>query len=91
MRVLEELVDRFLSARGIGVGTMLRTREWIPVVSRVRVTLLADAHLDEPITSAFTVDDILRRSAFDGEMECYVQRGTERVLLATARILHGSR
>jgi acyl-CoA thioesterase FadM len=89
VRALEEVVDRFLADRGISVGRLLRERGWIPVVSRARVQMLAAAHMEEVVHTTFTVDDILRGTMFDGQMDCYVERDGDRVRVATARILHG--
>lgn len=88
-RVLEESVDRFLADRGISVGRMLAQRGWIPVVSRVRVQMLAAASMEETVHTTFVVDDVLRATMFDGRMDCYVERDGQRVHTATARILHG--
>jgi len=89
VRALEEVVDRFLADRGVSVGLMLRERGWIPVVSRARVRLLAAAHMEEVVHTTFAVDDVVRRTVFDGRMDCYVERDGRRVLTAQARILHG--
>jgi len=89
VRALEEVVDRFLADRGISVGRLLAERSWIPVVSRVRVQMLADAFLDETILTTFVVEEVFKRAAFDGRMDCYVHRGERLVRTATARILHG--
>ncbi|MEV6304171.1 thioesterase [Actinoplanes sp. NPDC051861] len=89
VRALEEVVDRFLDARGISVGRMLTERSWIPVVSRARVQLIGAAHMEETVHTVFTVLDVLRGVMFDGRMDCWVRRGDELVPVATARILHG--
>lgn len=89
VRALEEVVDRALADRGMSVAAMLTGRGWIPVVSRVRVTLLADAHMEEVVHTTFTVTDVLKGTTFDGRMDCYVPRGHQLVHVATARILHG--
>jgi len=89
VRSLEEVVDRFLADRGISVGRMLAERGWIPVVSRARVTLLADAAMEEVIHTAFTVDHVLKGVGYEATMDCFVHRGAELVHVATARILHG--
>ncbi len=89
VRALEEVVDRFLADRGLAVGALLTERGWIPVVSRVRVTLLADAHMEEIIHTTFTVTDVIKGTMFDGRMDCWVRRGRELVRVATATILHG--
>jgi acyl-CoA thioesterase FadM len=89
VRCLEEVVDRFLDDRGLAVGRMLAQRSWIPVVSRARVRMLAPAHMEEIIHTTFRVTDVLRSIMFDGQMDCYVQRGHTLVHVATATILHG--
>jgi acyl-CoA thioesterase FadM len=86
---LEEVVDRFLADRGLSIGRLLAERAWIPVVSRARVQLLAAAHMEETIHTVFAVDDVLKRSAYDARMDCYVRRGDVLVRCATGRILHG--
>ncbi len=91
VQVLEEAVDRFLADRGLSVPRLLAERAWIPVVSRARVRLIADAHMDEEIRTTFTVLDVVKDRAFDGRMDSYVvgpgQAAPRHV--ATARILHG--
>jgi len=89
LRALEEVVDRFLVDRGISVRRMLDERGWIPVVSRARVQLVADAHMEETIHTTFVVEDVLKGIAYDARMDCYVRRGEMMVHTATARILHG--
>ncbi|MCT9933139.1 hypothetical protein N5079_23295 [Planotetraspora sp. A-T 1434] len=89
-RTLEDTVDRFLYDRGIGVGRLLAERGWIPVVSRSRITMLADAHLDDTMTVTFSAGDIIGGVTFDGRMDCYAQRGDDPPRhVATATILHG--
>lgn len=89
VRALEEVVDRFLADRGLSVGTVLSERGWIPVVSRVRVRLLADAHMEEDVHVTFAVTDVLKDVTWEGRMDCHVRRHDELVPVATARILHG--
>jgi len=89
IQALEEVVDRFLADRGISVGRMLAERGWIPIVSRARIQLVADAHMEETIHTTFVVEEVLKRTAYDARMDCYVQRGDTIVHTATARILHG--
>jgi len=89
VRVLEEVVDRFLGDRGISITRMLREYKWIPVVSRVRVTMLAEAYMDEKVCTTFVVQDVMKGFTYDGRMDCYARRGNTLVHTATARILHG--
>ncbi len=89
VRALEEVVDRFLVDRGLGIQRMLAERALIPVVSRVRVQVLASARMDDTMHTTFAVNEVLKEKAFDGQMDCYVERGDTLVHVATARILHG--
>jgi acyl-CoA thioesterase FadM len=89
VRALEDVVERFLADRGISVGRLLAERGWIPVVSRVRVRMLADAHLEETVHVTFAVQDVLRSLSWEARMDCHVRRGDRLVPVATARILHG--
>lgn len=86
---LEEMVDRFLADRGLSVPRLLAERGWIPVVSRARVRLLADAFMDEDVRTTFTVTDIVKNRAFDGRMDSYVIGPDQPRHVATAQILHG--
>lgn len=89
VRALEEVVDRYLADRGLSVGTLLRQRAWIPVVSRARIRLLADAHMEEDVHTTFTVTDVLRDALWEGRMDCHVHRDSTPLRVATASIQHG--
>jgi acyl-CoA thioesterase FadM len=92
VQALEEVVDRFLADRGLSVPRLLAERGWIPVVSRARVRLLADAHLDEQVRTTFAVAEIVKDRGFDGRMDSYVadpEHPDRPRHVATARILHG--
>jgi acyl-CoA thioesterase FadM len=86
---VEEVVDRFLEAKDLAIPRLLREKSWIPVVSRARVQSLAAAHMGEQIHSTFRVTGLLKRSAFEGEMDCYVLRGEHLLRVASAHIIHG--
>ncbi|MFJ6194951.1 thioesterase [Micromonospora sp. NPDC092111] len=89
VRDLEEVVHRYLAARGISIRRMLTERNWIPAVTRSQVRLLADAHLEEELHTVFTVDDIVKDIMFTGRMDCYVVRDGRIVHTATGSITHG--
>jgi acyl-CoA thioesterase FadM len=89
VRVLEEVVDRYLADRGISIPRMMRERGWIPVVSRARIRVLADALLDETVHTTFTVTDVLKDVTYDATMDCYVVRDGRLLKVATATIMHG--
>jgi acyl-CoA thioesterase FadM len=86
---MEEVVDRFLHDRGLGVGKLLDERGWIPVVSRARVRLLADAHMEETVHTVFTVQDFLKDISYTATVDHYVRRGDQLVHIATGTIMHG--
>ncbi len=89
IRALEEVVDRFLAERGISVARMLADYGWIPVVSRARLEMLADAYMEETIHTVFRVEEITKRLTYTARMDCFVQRDNMLVHTATAAIVHG--
>lgn len=89
LRLLEEVVDLFLADRGISIRTMLQTRQWIPVVPSVGVEILADALMEEPIYTVYTVEHIYKDVTYTATMDCYVVRDGGLVHTATGRITHG--
>src|SRR5262249_1937620 len=89
VRLLEEVVERFLADRGISVGRLLTERSWIPVVSRARVRVTGAAHIEEAVHTWCTRTDVRRGVMFEGGMACFVRRADELVPVATAQILHG--
>ena len=88
VRALEDVVDRFLADRELSIGTMLSSRGWIPVVSRARVSIIADAVLEETLYTVFTVTDVFKRVSFDARVDWYAERDGARVHTATGQILH---
>jgi acyl-CoA thioesterase FadM len=89
LRLLEEVVDRFLADRGVSIRTMLEGRRWIPIVTNARVEMLREALMEEDIYTVFTVEKIFKRFTYTGRMDCYVVRGGELLRTAAGRITHG--
>lgn len=89
VRAMEEVVDRFLEDRGISIRTMLVERGWIPVVSRARVHMLADALMEETLHTVFTVQEILKDVMYTATFDTYVHRDGRLVHTATGSIMHG--
>jgi acyl-CoA thioesterase FadM len=89
LRLLEEVVDLFLAERRISIRTMLQTRQWIPVVPSARVQILADAFMEEPIYTVYTVENVYKDVTYTARMDCYVVRDGGLVHTATGRITHG--
>lgn len=88
VRVMEEVVDLFLADRGISIQTLLRTRDWIPVVAEAKVELLRDAYMEETLYTVFTVEEVFKRMRFTARMDCYVPRDGGLVRTATGRVTH---
>jgi acyl-CoA thioesterase FadM len=89
VKLLEEAVDRYLEHVGLPITGLLEHRDWIPVVSRARVDLHADAFMGEELLITFAVDDVIKDSLFTARMECRVLRGDRLVHIASATIMHG--
>lgn len=89
LRLLEEVVERFLADRGISIRTMLEGRRWIPIVTNARVEMLREALMEEDIYTVFTVESVFKKFTYTGRMDCYVVRGGAPLRTATGRITHG--
>lgn len=89
VKLLEEAVDRYLAHVGLPITELLAQRDWIPVVSRSRVDLHADAFMGEELLITFAVDDVIKDTLFTARMECRVLRGDRLVHVASATIMHG--
>lgn len=89
LRLMEEVVDRFLAARGISIRTLLETHRWIPVVPSARVEILDEALMEETIYVVYTVEEIFKEFTYTSRMDCYVPRGDGLLHTATGRITHG--
>lgn len=89
VRAMEDVVDRFLADRGISVRRMLDERGWIPVVSRVRLSVLGEVAMEETVRTTFTVESVVKETMFDGRMDSFVRRDGRWIHVATGRILHG--
>jgi acyl-CoA thioesterase FadM len=89
VRVMEEVVDRFLDSRGLSIATMLAKRGWIPVVSRARIQLMADALMEETLHIVFTVEEVLKDIMYPAKFDAYVLREGKLIHTATGSIIHG--
>jgi acyl-CoA thioesterase FadM len=89
VKLLEEAVDRYLEHVGLPITGLLAQRDWIPVVSRARVDLHADAFMGEELLITFAVDDVIKDTLFTARMEARVLRGDRLVHVASATIMHG--
>jgi len=89
VKLLEEAVDRYLDHAGLPITGLLAQRDWIPVVSRARIDLHADAYMGETLLITFAVDDVIKDTVYTARMECRVLRGDQLVHIASATIMHG--
>ncbi|AXL93538.1 hypothetical protein C4J65_29150 [Streptomyces sp. CB09001] len=89
LRLMEEAVDRFLADRGISIKRLLDEQNWIPVVPKNSVVMLAEARMEEDIYTVLTVEDVFKRLIYTARMDCYVLRDGVPVHTATGRITHG--
>ena len=89
VKLLEEAVDRYLEHVGLSITGLLAQRDWIPVVSRARVDLHADAFMGEELLITFAVDDVIKDTLFTARMEARVWHGDSLVHVASATIMHG--
>ena len=88
VRLMEEVVDRFLAERGISIRTMLDSRNWIPVVSEARIEILHEARLEETVYTVFTLEDIVKEMSHTARVDWYVFRAGAVDRTATGRISH---
>ncbi len=89
LRLMEEVVDLFLADRGISIRKLLDTHGWIPVVPEARIEILREAHMEEPIYTVYTVEEIFKNLTYKARMDCYVPRGDKLIHTATGHIVHG--
>ena len=89
VKLLEEVVDRYLDHAGLPITGLLAQRDWIPVVSRARVQLHTDAFMGETLHTTFTVDDVIKDTVFTATVHFHVLRDGQLVRTATATIMHG--
>jgi acyl-CoA thioesterase FadM len=89
LRLMEEVVDLFLAARGISIRDMLAGQRWIPVVPHAQLRILQPALMEEEIYTVLTVEDIFKDLLYTARMDCYVPRDGELAHTATGRITHG--
>ncbi|GGQ06431.1 hypothetical protein [Streptosporangium pseudovulgare] len=89
LRLMEEVVDRFLADRGISIKTLLDERRWIPVVPRSGIVQLDEAWMEEDLYIVYTVEEIFKDVTYTSRMDTYVVRDGELVRTATGTITHG--
>lgn len=89
LRVMEEVVDRFLTDRGVSIRSLLDESQLIPAVPRSRISMLEEAYMDEDLHTVLVIDQVFKDLTFTATMECYVVREGELVITAVGAITHG--
>jgi acyl-CoA thioesterase FadM len=89
LRVMEEVVDLFLAARGLPIRPVLHGRGWIPVVTSSQIELLDEVLMEEDLYTVYTVQDVFKDLLYTSRMDCYVVRDGMLVHTATGTITHG--
>ncbi|QFU90548.1 thioesterase family protein [Amycolatopsis sp. YIM 10] len=89
LRLLEEAVDLFLAGRGVSIKTLVDEQGWIPVVPRSRVTMLAEARMEEEVHVVLSVREVFKRLTYTAGFDCYVVRDGRLLPVATGEITHG--
>lgn len=89
LRLLEEAKDRFVADRGISVKSLLDTNRWIPAVPHSRITMLAEAQMEETVFVAYNVDEIFKDLTYRARFDCFVLRESIPVRTAVGTIVHG--
>ncbi|MBG0567799.1 hypothetical protein [Actinoplanes aureus] len=88
LRQMEEVVDRFLAARGLSIKPMLDERNWIPAVTRSHVRILDETVMEEELYTVYTVESIFKDLLYTSKMDCYVLRDGQLLHTATGTITH---
>ncbi|MDG4810808.1 thioesterase [Micromonospora sp. WMMD1120] len=88
LRQMEEVVDRFLAARGLSIKPMLDERNWIPAVTRSHVRILDETVMEEELYTVYTVESIFKDLLYTSTMDCYVLREGRLLHTATGTITH---
>lgn len=89
LRLMEEAVDLFLEARGISIGSLWRTRGWIPAVTEARLELFQEVGMEETVHAQLTVTDLYKNLLFHSQVDFFVERGGKYVHAAAGFIVHG--
>jgi acyl-CoA thioesterase FadM len=89
LRLMEEVEDLFLADRGISIRTMLHSKKLIPVVPHVRVEILEEAYMEEPVYTVYTLEEMYKEYTYTHCMDCYILREGRLIKTATGKITHG--
>lgn len=89
LRLMEAGKDRFVAARGISVKTLLDSNRWIPAVPHSRITMLAEARMEETLYVVYTVEEVFKNLTYRSRFDCYVLRDGVPLRTASGTIMHG--
>lgn len=89
LRLMEEVVDLFLAARGVSIKTLLDEQRWIPVVTRNSVSILEEAAMEQDLYTVLTVEDVFKNLTYTARIDTYRHSGGHLVCTSTGHITHG--
>ena len=89
LRLLEEADARFCEQQGIGVGSLLRERRWIPAVPAAKVRFLDEVLIDEELHVVYRVVEIVKTLLYRCEMDVFAKRGDAHEHVVAGEIVHG--
>jgi acyl-CoA thioesterase FadM len=86
--LLEGMVDEFLAEREVSIGTLLRERRWIPVVSRFEMEIAKPVFMEEMLLGVLSIDKVVKNLIFTARLDCYVLRQGDPLRVMTCEIDH---
>lgn len=89
VRAIESVVDDYLTHVGLFIPEILRTRAWIPVVSRYSIDVARDVEMGTVVTTRFRVDEVLGDLAFNGSWSITAPVDGGDQVVASGVIQHG--
>lgn len=89
LRYLEEIVDRFLAARGSSIMSQLDRDGWIPACTHTRVEMLNEARMEEELILVFRVTDCFKRLTYTADFDTFVVRDGQTIHISTGSATHG--
>jgi acyl-CoA thioesterase FadM len=89
LRLMEEVEDLLLEARGISIKSMVDNKRLIPVVSHAAVSMVGEAYMEERILTVYRIEEIFKGFTYRSSMDCYVERQGRYVLVQRGSITHG--
>lgn len=89
VRAIESVVDDYLTHVGLFIPDILRSRAWIPVVSRYSFDVVRDVDMGTVVTTRFRVDEVLGDLVFNGSWSITAHIDGAEQIVASGVIQHG--